>query len=512
MAEPTDSSLAFFTKGTAKQWAFVYELRQAAIRAKADQRSSKKGGPEEFIKLDNWYREKLPSLIKSRKEPHVLYDELVQIAKWRLMMGKYRPKMLDLVRINTESSVTGVSRKAYKKVTQAKNIQQAITMLVNLKGIGPSTASAILSAAFPEEAPFMSDEGMLSTPGVEATDSTIAEYVNYSDQLRNKTEWLKQRDPEFKWTPHKVDQALWIYYVARDLKPTLLDAMPRGDHDHQTAAISSSSADAADDNANDCTSSSNEVATNGSSLLSLNHHHSSLHHIHHDEESSESASVPYSEEEISQGASCSSSVIGPDSNSVGAAPLSSAPMNGHHHHHHHHDHHLHHDEDQDHSSLHLLGDGHIPASFADLSAAVGNGHGAISTSSATPVTDSTDHHLLGEALSPVSTTTTMLLGTSASESVVVTTNGTKRPLDGSTNSSGLGEDGDSSKDGLLDSEDSRGDCLEENGGGRLMMMTPSEENSVDDVEHDQPPLKKAKAAATPLQLSTALAAATAVEE
>ena len=54
MAEPTDSSLAFFTKGTAKQWAFVYDLRPAAIRAKADQRSSKKGGPEEFIKLDNW--------------------------------------------------------------------------------------------------------------------------------------------------------------------------------------------------------------------------------------------------------------------------------------------------------------------------------------------------------------------------------------------------------------------------------------------------------------------------
>lgn len=33
------------------------------------------------------YREKLPTLIKSRKEPHVLYDELVQIAKWRLMVS-----------------------------------------------------------------------------------------------------------------------------------------------------------------------------------------------------------------------------------------------------------------------------------------------------------------------------------------------------------------------------------------------------------------------------------------
>lgn len=54
MAEPSDSSLAFFSKGTPKQWEFVYELRKDVIRLKADQRSSKKGGPEEFIKLDNW--------------------------------------------------------------------------------------------------------------------------------------------------------------------------------------------------------------------------------------------------------------------------------------------------------------------------------------------------------------------------------------------------------------------------------------------------------------------------
>lgn len=300
-----------------------------------------------------------------------------------------------------------------------------------------------------------------------------------------------------------MDQSLWIYYVARDYKPSLLDAMPRGDHDHQTAAISSSSADAADDNANDCTSSSNEVPTNGSSLLSLNHHHA-LHHLHH-EESSESASVPYSEEEISQGASCSSSVVGPDSNSVGGSvPLMA--LNGHHQEHEHEHHHL-----------HLLDDGHQMSAntFVDLSATVGNGHSIISTSTVTG--DESGNHLnfVKEALSPVSTTTTttMLLGTPVSaEPVVVTSNGTKRPMGGSTNSSGLGEDGeDSSKDGLLDSEDSRG-CLEENGGGRLMMMTPSEENSVDDSEHDQPPLKKAKTATTPLQLSSALAAATAVEE
>lgn len=58
-------------------------------------------------------------------------------------MGKYRPKMLDLVRINTESSVMNITRKALKKLQQQKNLQQAITQLVNLKGIGPSTASGI---------------------------------------------------------------------------------------------------------------------------------------------------------------------------------------------------------------------------------------------------------------------------------------------------------------------------------------------------------------------------------
>lgn len=55
MAEPTDSSLAFFSKATPNQWRFVYELRHDAIQLKADQRSAKKGGPEEFIRLDKWY-------------------------------------------------------------------------------------------------------------------------------------------------------------------------------------------------------------------------------------------------------------------------------------------------------------------------------------------------------------------------------------------------------------------------------------------------------------------------
>lgn len=54
MADSNDSSLAFFTKATPAQWEYVFNLRKQVIQLKADQRSSKKGGPEEFIKLDTW--------------------------------------------------------------------------------------------------------------------------------------------------------------------------------------------------------------------------------------------------------------------------------------------------------------------------------------------------------------------------------------------------------------------------------------------------------------------------
>nr|XP_027197287.1 uncharacterized protein LOC113791681 [Dermatophagoides pteronyssinus] len=340
MVEPSDSSLAFFQKASPKQWRFVYELRRDAIKLKADQRSFKKGGPEEFIKLDTWFREKLPQMIHSRKDPHVLYEELVQIAKWRLMMGKYRPKMLDLVRINTETSVVNITRKAFKKMHHQKNLQQAITQLVNLKGIGPSTASAVLAAAYPEQAPFMSDEGMLSTPGVEATDSTIAEFNNYSEQLRNKTESLRQSDPDYKWTPHKVDQVLWIYYLIKDSNPTLLDSMPRGDDESiNTDNNVSQLSDAADDNANVMAPTTTSIigadgdeSSSQDVLLNHNHNESSLNGSLED---SESASVPYSEEDLSsQGAaSCSvdstAATIGSDVSAVCTMPssLGSPPSN-----------------------------------------------------------------------------------------------------------------------------------------------------------------------------------------
>ena len=96
----------------------------------------------------------------------------------------------------------------------------------------------------------MADETMLSTPGVEATDYTLAEYMNYAEQIISRSDRLKAAgklmvkplacwwsifnlkflrwtDPEGKWTPHKVEMALWTHYLARELKPSLLENMPK---------------------------------------------------------------------------------------------------------------------------------------------------------------------------------------------------------------------------------------------------------------------------------------------
>ncbi|GFQ81035.1 uncharacterized protein TNCT_550621 [Trichonephila clavata] len=223
MAQATDSGPVFFTKATPEQWTYVLSQYKEVLKEKAAKRT-KKGGPEELIRLDTWYQETLPKIIQSRKPPFINHEELIQIVKWKLMRGKFRPRLTDLVRINTETAVLQISKKAFRK--QPKELSQAITALTNLKGVGPATASAILAAAFPDEVPYMADESMLSTPGIEATDYTLAEYINFSEHMKACAERLRNLDPKSNWTPHKVELTLWAHYIARDLKPEILEGMP----------------------------------------------------------------------------------------------------------------------------------------------------------------------------------------------------------------------------------------------------------------------------------------------
>jgi hypothetical protein len=55
MADSKDSSLQFFQRGSAPQWAYLLSNYKDVLRLHAVKtRGSKKNGPEELIKLDNW--------------------------------------------------------------------------------------------------------------------------------------------------------------------------------------------------------------------------------------------------------------------------------------------------------------------------------------------------------------------------------------------------------------------------------------------------------------------------
>ena len=61
----------FFLKGTNKQFEFVLEKYQEALRAKAE---SKKSKPETILKLDKWFHNDLPKKIKSRGKAIVFFS------------------------------------------------------------------------------------------------------------------------------------------------------------------------------------------------------------------------------------------------------------------------------------------------------------------------------------------------------------------------------------------------------------------------------------------------------
>lgn len=215
----------FFENGSSKQFEFVLTKYPESLQQMAD---SKKAKSETLLKLDKWFQNDLPKKIKSRgKEAHITHEELVQTIKWKLARGKFRPRLKDLITMNTPRMVVQESKKSFRNLFKRNDLEAAIQSLSSLKGVGPAMASAVIAAAAPEIAPFMADECLLSMPDIEGIDYTMKEYMKYVEKTRECVERLNsQSQGSPTWTPHKVELAIWTHYVAYDMKPELLSDMP----------------------------------------------------------------------------------------------------------------------------------------------------------------------------------------------------------------------------------------------------------------------------------------------
>ncbi|GAB0091169.1 uncharacterized protein DMENIID0001_059810 [Sergentomyia squamirostris] len=223
MASVKDTA-SFFANGNSKQFEYVLKLYPQVLKVKAEKRHKR---PEELIKLDDWYQNELPKRIKQRgKDAHMNHEELCQTMKWKQTRGKYYPQLSYLVKVNTPRAVMQETKKAFRKLP---NIEQAITALSNLKGVGTTMASALLAAAAPENAPFMADECLMAIPEIEGIDYTTKEYLNFVTHIQTTVSRLNGETTENNtsfWSPHRVELALWTHYVASELQPELLEGMP----------------------------------------------------------------------------------------------------------------------------------------------------------------------------------------------------------------------------------------------------------------------------------------------
>lgn len=116
--------------------------------------------PDKLHALDEARYEAIPSALAARDETSLTKQEVATLVDWKLSHGTFRPTLKKLVDQNSDDAIRSTTKTAFESFAQdsSKNIKSSLTTLTQLKGIGPATASLLLSVFDPECAPFFSDE------------------------------------------------------------------------------------------------------------------------------------------------------------------------------------------------------------------------------------------------------------------------------------------------------------------------------------------------------------------
>ncbi|KAH8167911.1 hypothetical protein CIB48_g320 [Xylaria polymorpha] len=86
------------------------------------------------------------------------HDDVKKLVDWKLRHGKFRPTLMKLVSSNDEDIVKKTIQEAMAQYWRDKNVTKATDAIAKLRGIGPATASLLLSVHDPEQVIFFSDE------------------------------------------------------------------------------------------------------------------------------------------------------------------------------------------------------------------------------------------------------------------------------------------------------------------------------------------------------------------
>jgi hypothetical protein len=187
------------------------------IESQYQEMLQEKGG-QELIDLDQTCTEMGQTLLNSQQikegneEDQFLsmsQQDLFQVVNWKFGKGKKRNALWKHLKANEEDFIKECTRTSLQKALRIEDaadqvlIRETINDLTELKGVGPATASAILSFVRPDIYTFMDDEIIEALhPG--KRDYTLKTYMEVNDKCLALANGLGN-----DWNVRKVGYTLW---------------------------------------------------------------------------------------------------------------------------------------------------------------------------------------------------------------------------------------------------------------------------------------------------------------
>lgn len=139
--------------------------------------------------LEQWYQKDLPGIMKSQQ--YLTKEQGIKLIQWKGKRGKFRPALVKYAKEQDDVALREASKEAYDILSNQKDgecmdtsrVMEALGTLTKLRGIGPATASAILSA-MDDRVPFMSDEALLVCLG--KREYTVQAYRRLVECIQDK--------------------------------------------------------------------------------------------------------------------------------------------------------------------------------------------------------------------------------------------------------------------------------------------------------------------------------------
>lgn len=148
--------------------------------------------------------------------------DLGSIMKYKLCRGKWRPSLQTMIESNDDELCKEVTehlthKPAWYEEPEMDTIEDCMESVTKLKGVGPATASLILSMFF-EDLPFFSDE-LAAFHDMGKISYTHKEYIKL---MKRHKLWIEEQTGEeagrFPYSPRQVEEMIWFWARTHDLK------------------------------------------------------------------------------------------------------------------------------------------------------------------------------------------------------------------------------------------------------------------------------------------------------